>query len=126
MPLAPKFPVIVDPDTDNIRGSVDWVPSGEVIDAVIVEPETLPDTVTVTIPRSTHAQTPLFWSLWSFQTWGQVSEPANVEPACAIARVDRPLAVIGAGVPFAQLVGEPEPQAEIMFMVPDQMPVRSG
>ena len=120
MPAA-KLPVTVDPDADNIRGTL---ATFEEADAVIVEPETVPDTATVTIPWSTHVQTPESGSLWSFQTWGQVSEPANVEPACAIARVDGPLAVIGAGVPFVQLLGEPEPQTAVISMYRDQMPVR--
>ena len=52
---AVNAPVTVDPDVDNVRGTL--VPFEE-REAVIVEPETLPDTVRVVIPPSTHEQLP--------------------------------------------------------------------
>jgi len=48
-----KFPVIVDPDTDNVL-----VKLGSSGCMVIVEPETVPDTAYETLPLSTHMHLP--------------------------------------------------------------------
>jgi hypothetical protein len=112
--LSGKLPVMVDPETDNRKG----------IEAVIVEPETVPETARVNVPESTNMQLP-FESRLSCHSWEKVSEPAKLPQFCRITRVAGPLLAIGAGVPFAHELGETALHMTISFIVPDHVPVRS-